>query len=64
MSFLVPLPFVGQIFSFFAFFEWLFGTPPLSAELRTGKAAATPRQVTNTANLRVLNFTYLPPWLY
>jgi hypothetical protein len=36
---------------------WLFGTPPLSAELRTGKAPAIPRQVTNTASLRVLNFT-------
>ena len=42
---------------------WLLGTPPSSAELRTGKAAAIPRQVANTASFRVLTFTCLPPWL-
>src|SRR5262249_60277530 len=52
----LPLP--GHAF-------WLLcGTPPLSAELRTGKAAARPRQVAKTANLRVLSFTSsVPPWL-
>lgn len=43
---------------------WLCGTPPLSAELRTGNAAAIPRQVTKIASFRVLSFTSsLPPWL-
>src|SRR3954470_23792591 len=37
------------------FFEW--GTPPLSAELRTGNAPAIPRQVAKTATFRVLSFT-------
>src|SRR5262245_14560686 len=52
---------------FFGFFLWGLcvlhgflecGIPPLSAELKTGKAAAIPRQVTNTASLRVLTFTW------
>src|SRR5262249_1759823 len=41
-----------------------FGTPPLSAELRTGNAAAMPRQATKTASLRVFSVTSKsPPWL-
>jgi hypothetical protein len=38
----------------------------LSAELRTGKAAPSPRQVTNTASFRVLIFnvfTSVAAWL-
>src|SRR3954453_5970980 len=58
------LPFVFGAGFFGCFFAFLagqglppFGTPPLSAELMAGRAAAMPRQVTNAASLRVLSFT-------
>jgi hypothetical protein len=59
----LPLLFgFGFIGFFFALWSlhgllWLFGTPPLSAELRTGNAPAIPRHATKTASLRVLSFT-------
>jgi hypothetical protein len=67
----LPLVFGAGFFGcFLAFFAGhgllLCGTPPLSAELRTGKAAPSPRQVTNTASFRVLIFnvfTSVAIWL-
>jgi len=64
LPFVFGAGFFGCFLAFFAGHGFAScGTPPLSAELMTGNAAARPRQVTNAASLRVPSFTSKsPPW--